>query len=183
MGHPRRTLLSDGLVGHSCGTLLRGILVGHTCRALSWGAILWTLLWDTLVRYPYLVGLVGHSAKQFRDSTSPNNARTHASPNVTATRTSTATRNLTIPCACHTSNAPKTPPSKRFNPNLQLRRKLTVSQNAARLCSEFILHTSSSHVSTRFLAISHESDTSRLRTAAVAQRTSREQGSTPRPQS
>ena len=31
----------------------------------------------------------------------PNNARSHANPNVTATFTSTTTRNLTIPCACH----------------------------------------------------------------------------------
>ena len=31
----------------------------------------------------------------------PNNARPHANPNVTATFTSTTTRNLTVPCACH----------------------------------------------------------------------------------
>ena len=31
----------------------------------------------------------------------PNNTRPHANPNVTATFTSTTTRNLTIPCACH----------------------------------------------------------------------------------
>ena len=43
----------------------------------------------------------------------PNNTRAHANPNVGATFTSTATHNLTIPCACHeafrvhTSNAPK----------------------------------------------------------------------------
>ena len=43
----------------------------------------------------------------------PNNIRSHANPNVTATFTSTATHNLTIPCACHesfpshTSNAHK----------------------------------------------------------------------------
>ena len=43
----------------------------------------------------------------------PNNTRSHANPNVTATFTSTATHNLTIPCACHesfrihTSNARK----------------------------------------------------------------------------
>ena len=43
----------------------------------------------------------------------PNNIRSHANPNVTATFTSTTTHNLTIPCACHesfrvhTSNAHK----------------------------------------------------------------------------
>ena len=43
----------------------------------------------------------------------PNNIRSHANPNVTATFTSTATHKLTIPCACHesfrvhTSNAQK----------------------------------------------------------------------------
>ena len=43
----------------------------------------------------------------------PNNLRTHANPNVTATFTSTTTHNPTIPCACHesfrvhTSNAHK----------------------------------------------------------------------------
>ena len=43
----------------------------------------------------------------------PNNIRSHAYPNVTATFTSTTTHNLTIPCACHesfrahTSNAHK----------------------------------------------------------------------------
>ena len=43
----------------------------------------------------------------------PNNTRSHANPNVTATFTSTTTHNLTIPCACHesfrvhTSNAHK----------------------------------------------------------------------------
>ena len=43
----------------------------------------------------------------------PNNIRSHANPNVTATLTSTATHNLTNPCACHesfrvhTSNAHK----------------------------------------------------------------------------
>ena len=31
----------------------------------------------------------------------PNNARSHANPNVTATFTPTTSRNLTIPCACH----------------------------------------------------------------------------------
>ena len=31
----------------------------------------------------------------------PNNTRSHANPNVTATFTSTTTHNLTIPCACH----------------------------------------------------------------------------------
>ena len=31
----------------------------------------------------------------------PNNTRLHANPSVTATFTSTTTRNLTIPCACH----------------------------------------------------------------------------------
>ena len=31
----------------------------------------------------------------------PNNTRSHANPNVTATFTSTTTRNFTIPCACH----------------------------------------------------------------------------------
>ena len=33
----------------------------------------------------------------------PNNIRSHANPNVTATFTSTTTHNLTIPCACHES--------------------------------------------------------------------------------
>ena len=33
----------------------------------------------------------------------PNNTRSHANPNVTATFTSTTTHNLTIPCACHAS--------------------------------------------------------------------------------
>ena len=33
----------------------------------------------------------------------PNNTRSHANPNVTATFTSTTTHNLTIPCACHES--------------------------------------------------------------------------------
>ena len=33
----------------------------------------------------------------------PNNIRSHANPNVTATFTSTTTHNLTIPCACHAS--------------------------------------------------------------------------------
>ena len=43
----------------------------------------------------------------------PNNTRSHANPNVTATFTSTTTHNLTVPCACHesfrvhTSNAHK----------------------------------------------------------------------------
>ena len=52
-------------------------------------------------------------AKQFRDSSPPNNTRSHDNPNVTATFTSTTTHNLTIPCACHesfrvhTSNAHK----------------------------------------------------------------------------
>ena len=57
-------------------------------------------------------------AKQFRDSSPPNNTRSHANPNVTATFTSTTTHNLTIPCACHesvrvhTSNAHEmSPPS------------------------------------------------------------------------
>ena len=52
-------------------------------------------------------------AKQFRDSSPPNNIRSHANPNATATFTSATTHNLTIPCACHesfrvhTSNAHK----------------------------------------------------------------------------
>ena len=52
-------------------------------------------------------------AKQFRDSSPPNDTRSHANPNATATFTSTATHNLPIPCACHesfrvyTSNAHK----------------------------------------------------------------------------
>ena len=33
----------------------------------------------------------------------PNNIRSHANPNVTATFTSTTTHNLTIPCTCHES--------------------------------------------------------------------------------
>ena len=52
-------------------------------------------------------------AKQFRESSPPNNTRSHANPTVTATFTSTTTHTLTIPCACHesfrihTSNAHK----------------------------------------------------------------------------
>ena len=42
-------------------------------------------------------------AKQFRDSSSPNDTRSHANPNVTATFTSTTTHNLPLPCACHES--------------------------------------------------------------------------------
>ena len=42
-------------------------------------------------------------AKQFRESSPPNNTRSHANPNVTATFTSTTTHDLTIPCACHES--------------------------------------------------------------------------------
>ena len=34
----------------------------------------------------------------------PNNIRSHANPNKTATFTSTTTHNLTIPCACHESS-------------------------------------------------------------------------------
>ena len=49
----------------------------------------------------------------------PNDARSHANPNVTATFTSTATHNLPIPCACHesfrvhTSNAQSTVPATK----------------------------------------------------------------------
>ena len=49
----------------------------------------------------------------FASPAPPNNTRSHANPNVTATFTSTTTHDLTIPCACHesfrihTSNAHK----------------------------------------------------------------------------
>ena len=51
----------------------------------------------------------------FASPAPPNNTRSHAKPNVTATFTSTTTHDLTIPCACHesfrshTSNAHKVP--------------------------------------------------------------------------
>ena len=54
----------------------------------------------------------------------PNNIRSHANPNVTATFTSITTHNLTIPCACH-ENRTSTPQ----NPHkvLRLQRKVTIS--------------------------------------------------------
>ena len=51
--------------------------------------------------------------RSFASPAPPNNIRSHANPNATATFTSTTTHNLTIPCACHesfrvhTSNAHK----------------------------------------------------------------------------
>ena len=73
----------------------------------------------------------------FRDKSHESTACS-ANPNVTAT-----------------SNTPKTPPSKRqsqcdWEENCS-------SHKTLHLRSEIILHTSSSHVSTRFLAISQES--------------------------
>ena len=53
------------------------------------------------------------SRSRFAIPAPPNNIRSHANPNVTATLTSTTTHNLTNPCACHeslrvhTSNAHK----------------------------------------------------------------------------
>ena len=58
----------------------------------------------------------------------PNNIRSHANPNGTATFTSTTTHNLTIPCACHesfpihTSNAHKV---------LRLPRNVTISSHVS----------------------------------------------------
>ena len=55
----------------------------------------------------------------------PNNARSHANRNVTATFTSTTTRNLTIPCACHENlhfHAPQNP-----HKVLRLPRKVSIS--------------------------------------------------------
>ena len=88
--------------------------------------------------------------------------------------TSATPRNLTIPRTCH-ENRTSTPQ----NPHkaLRLPRKVIPLSNrqsrcdcaenfrshkTLRLRSEIILHTSTSYVSTRFLASSHESDTSRF---------------------
>ena len=64
----------------------------------------------------------------------PNNIRSHANPNVTATFTSTTThtsltpRNLTIPCACHENRT-----STLQNPHevLRLPRKVTISSHVS----------------------------------------------------
>ena len=58
----------------------------------------------------------------------PNNIRSHANPNVTATFTSTTTHNLTIPCACH-ENRTSTPQSP--HEVLRLPRKVTISSHVS----------------------------------------------------
>ena len=58
----------------------------------------------------------------------PNNIRSHANPNVTATFTSTTTHNLTIPCACHENRT-----SMLQNPHkvLRLPRKVTIASHVS----------------------------------------------------
>ena len=58
----------------------------------------------------------------------PNNIRSHANPNVTATFTSTTTHNLTLPCACH-DNGASTPQNPRKV--LRLPRKVTISSHVS----------------------------------------------------
>ena len=133
----------------------------------------------------------------------PNNTRSHANPNVTATfafdiarnltfparheictstsnthkvlrlprhATSATPRNLTIPCACH-ETCTSTPQILHKALRLRLPQKVTISclRSFSKMCTtphastrsdltkrctcEVTLHTSSSHVSTRFLAI------------------------------
>ena len=112
------TLLWDTLVGHSCGTLLRDTLVAHSCRTLLWVTLMGhscrTLLWDTLVGHS-CGGHTHHATlpSSFAIPVPPNDARSNANPNVTATFTSTTTHNLPVPCTghasfrVHTSNAHK----------------------------------------------------------------------------
>ena len=87
MGHSCRTFLWDTLAG--LAGLLSDTLVCHSCGTSS----------KSLSQAGSPIGAHTSSspAKPFRDS-----SRSHANhPNVTATFTSTTTRNLTIPCACH----------------------------------------------------------------------------------
>ena len=58
----------------------------------------------------------------------PNNIRSHANPNGTATFTSTTTHNLTIPCACH-ENCTSTLQSP--HEVLRLPRKVTISSHVS----------------------------------------------------
>ena len=58
----------------------------------------------------------------------PNNIRSHANPNVTATFTSTTTHNLTTPCACHESFQVHTSNARKV---LRLPRKVTISSHVS----------------------------------------------------
>ena len=132
VGHSCTTLWWETLVRHSCLALLRNTLVGHSCLSLLWETLVGhsaeqscrTLLWDTKL----YVTLVERARRTLwadtvvlqvcktsvtYETSSAVHARSHANPNVAATFTSTTTRNLAIPCACHgnllvhTSNAHK----------------------------------------------------------------------------
>ena len=154
--HSCRALLWDTRVG--------GTLVGHSCRTVLWDTLVGlcrTLLWGTTTKVsknhpsglqnerfardilkkssgagrPIGARASSSPAKQFRDSTPPENTRSHANPTVTATITSARTtqirastppthrkyilrlprnvatatpRNFTIPCACR-ENCTSTP--------------------------------------------------------------------------
>ena len=64
----------------------------------------------------------------FASPAPPNNTRSHPSPNVTATFTSTTTHNLTIPCACH-ENRTSTP--QNTHKLLRLPRKVTIASHVS----------------------------------------------------
>ena len=61
----------------------------------------------------------------------PNNIRSHANPNVTATFTSTTTHNLPIPCACHESFPIHTSTPQNPREVLRLPRKVTISSHVS----------------------------------------------------
>ena len=100
----------------------------------------------------------------------PNNARSHANPNVTATFTTT-TCNLTTPCACHetfrihTSNAKRPEGSFDATPETQIpmaQPHPTPQKHHSPNANPNVTARISQNITTRFLAISHESDTSRF---------------------
>ena len=136
VGYSCRTLLWDTLVGHSCGTRqVSKTGVSYETSSKSHASSLQNerFVRDFLqnshvkikrefrTRLPPKVQRqhpsehTHHAAlpSSFATPAPPNNTRSHANPNVTATFTSTTTHDLTIPCACHesfrihTSNAHK----------------------------------------------------------------------------